>query len=141
MKLDAKALFEALQERARDTVHLLDKKTGTVASIKAGELNTARVKELLALRQREPARFAEIPRLPAEEIYKDMKAFLAVLKDIKLREKIDRLIEGGGGSYRDFLDALEGKDMARESWFRFREQRMLTRLKNWLKTVGLESAL
>ncbi|MFH0801385.1 MAG: UPF0158 family protein [bacterium] len=141
MVLDVKAILQAIQERSRDTVHLLDKKTGNVQSIKASELDSPKVRELLALRQKEPARFAEIPRLPAEEIYKDMKAFLAVLKDPRLREKIDRLIEGGGGNYRDFLDVLRGKEREEEQWFHFREERMHTRLRGWLKTVGLEGAL
>jgi len=141
MAVDVRALIEALQDRARDTVHLLDKRMGTVFSIKASELNTPKVRDILAFRQKEPARFAEIPKLPTEEVYKDMKAFLASLKDNKLREKIDRVIEGGGGTYRDFLDALEGKELAKESWFRFREERMRSRIRSWLKTVGLEAAL
>jgi len=136
MGLSLKALLGALSDRARDSKYFLDKKTGKVYGVKADNLQSAEVKEFLLLRQKEPDRLMEIPKLPTEEQYKDMRAFLGTLKDLKLRERLQRLIEGSG-TYRDFLDGFAGKENERDNWYRFRDQRLKERLLSWLKTVGL----
>lgn len=136
MGLKLKDLLTALGDRSRDSKYFLDKKSGKLYCIKVDNLQSADTKEFMILRQKEPERCVEIPKLPSEEQYKDMKAFLGTLKDIKLSERLDRLIDGSG-SYRDFLDGFAGKENEKQNWYNFRDRRLKERLQSWLKTQGL----
>ena len=136
MPVEIKELLRALGDRSRESRYLLDKKTGRVYCVRADDLKNPQVLELIKAREKEPARFVEVPKLPAQEIFKDMEAFLKILKNKQLIKKLAGLI-GGGGGYRDFRDALRGYEREEKLWFDFREQRMKERLKNWLKTVGI----
>ena len=133
--MEIKILLDALTDRSPETVYFLDTKSGKVYSLKAGELKQPQVQEFIKIRQKEPERFAQVPKIPSAEVFKDMEAFLAGLMDVKFKEKLAKLI-GGGGGYRDFLGALEGK-LEKEQWYNFRTARNKARLKNWLKTIGL----
>ncbi|MCL5036598.1 MAG: UPF0158 family protein [Chloroflexi bacterium] len=130
---DFDALIKALEDRSRDTRYFFDKKIGDVLVVDAGDREGA-----LNVAQKikaDPARFAQIPKMPAEEAIKDMEAFADSGKDKKLAERIHAIIRGGA-SYRDFRDLIESKPVEKERWFKFRKDRMILRINNWLKTIG-----
>ena len=138
VNVDLAGMVKALEDKSRDTRYFLDRKEGKVlqVSLSGGGLSPegARLAQQI---QADAGRYAQIPRLPSEEGIKDMQAFGESSKDKKLAERISRVIQGGA-SYREFLDVLEGAPAHKQRWYNFRQERMLLRIKNWLKTVSVE---
>ncbi|MCD6309628.1 MAG: hypothetical protein J7M18_02875 [Candidatus Eremiobacteraeota bacterium] len=132
---DFDALIKALEDRNREIRYFLDRKSGDVVVIDAKD--SQRAINIAQKIKAEPSRFVQIPRMPPEELFKDMKVFADSGKNKKLAEHIKSLIQGGA-TYRDFRDLLNGFPGEKERWYSFRKERMMLRAKNWLKVIGLD---
>ncbi|HEY3999688.1 MAG TPA: UPF0158 family protein [Candidatus Xenobia bacterium] len=137
-KVDFKAVLEAHKDTAGKNVYYLDTKSGAVVNLSP----TSPMSQLAAFKQRlakEPDVLLKVPHITAEENYGDMDAFIKVIVDKKLQDRL-RTAQSGGGTLRNFLDALEsGHPRERDQWKLFRDQRVSGRLKNWLKENGINT--
>jgi predicted nucleotidyltransferase len=67
----------------------------------------------------------------SHEGYRDMEDFIALVRDPRARELLERAIEGRG-AFRRFKDTLFEFPELREAWFRFHDARMKKRALEWL---------
>jgi hypothetical protein len=72
----------------------------------------------------------------SHEGYGDMEDFIALVRDPRARELLERAIEGRG-AFRRFKDTLFEFPELREAWFRFHDVRMDRRALEWLVDEGL----
>ena len=138
-KVDLRALLRAVADLPQDAVLYIDCKNGETIRI----MRSSPVAELTRFKSqsdREPDRFVRVPRPSSEETFGDMAAFLATVKDKKLQERL-RLASTGGGTLREFLDALTPVPQEKDRWYRVREARVMERTQVWLRSNGLISGV
>jgi hypothetical protein len=72
----------------------------------------------------------------SHEGYRDMEDFIALVRDLRARELLERAIEGRG-AFRRFKDTLFEFPELRAAWFRFHDARMERRALEWLADEGM----
>jgi predicted nucleotidyltransferase len=77
-----------------------------------------------------------IEPIPSYEGYGDMQDFIALVRDPRARELLERAIEGRG-AFRRFKDTLLEFPDLREAWFKFHDARMERRALEWLADEDL----
>jgi hypothetical protein len=77
-----------------------------------------------------------IEPIVSHEGYRDMEDFIALVRDPRARELLERAIEGRG-AFRRFKDTLFEFRELREAWFRFHDARMERRALEWLADEGM----
>jgi hypothetical protein len=82
------------------------------------------------------SRFIAIPSENSREGYRDMEAFIDTVRIPRLQERLERAI-GGRGAFRYFKDVLLDYPAERELWFRFKQERLLQRIREWLEYEGI----
>jgi hypothetical protein len=137
-KFDFKAVLDAYKDTTGKIVYYLDTKAGKIVSLSP----TSPMPHLVAFKERlakESDVLLKVPHITAEENYDDMDAFIAIIVDKKLKDRL-RTARSGGGTLRNFLDSLEsGYPREQGQWKLFREQRIQGRLHNWLKEQGVNA--
>jgi hypothetical protein len=134
-KVDFKAVLTAHKDPTGKNVYFLDTRTGSVLNLSP----TTPAAQLQAIKDRfvkEPDALLKLPFVTSEETYNDMDAFIAVVADKKLKERL-RIAKSGGGTLRNFLDALQSSPREEQQWKTFREEKIQRRLKEWLKQNGV----
>ncbi len=86
-------------------------------------------------RQEEPDRWLHVWPTGSRRAYGDMVDFAATRSDRRIRERLDRALEGRG-SFRRFKDVLLDWPDDREDWFVFSEDRRRGRAREWLADAG-----
>jgi len=71
--------------------------------------------------------------------YRDMEAFIDTVPEPRLRERLERAIDGKG-AFRRFTEELDYHDAGRERWFPFKRERLRGRIREWLEEEGIEAA-
>ncbi len=66
-----------------------------------------------------------------------MADFAATVGDARLRDRLERALEGRG-AFRRFEQALLGAPRERERWFAFRDARLRAAARDWLAEQGIE---
>jgi hypothetical protein len=84
----------------------------------------------------EPDRYEQIPRAESHEGYEDMEGFIATVKDEHLAELLEAAINDRG-AFRRFKDVLLRYPEERERWFRFKDERIEERAREWLDDIGV----
>jgi predicted nucleotidyltransferase len=127
--VDLDDLANALEDHSYDHSWWLDPQTGEIVlwsdySREQGEP--------------EPEVRGLIPIEPvlSHEGYRDMEDFIALVRDPRARELLERAIEGRG-AFRRFKDTLFEFPELREAWFRFHDARMERRALEWLADQDL----
>lgn len=77
-----------------------------------------------------------IEPMPSGESYADMEDFIALVRDPRARELLERAI-AGRGAFRRFKDTLVDFPELREAWFSFHNARLERRAIEWLRNEGL----
>jgi len=78
------------------------------------------------------SRYIEIPSESSQEGYRDMEAFIDTVRNPRMQEQLDRAI-GGRPAFRYFIDVLLDYPIERERWFRFKQERLQQRIREWLE--------
>lgn len=122
-------LSEALEDHSYESSWWLDPDTGEVilwndSFEEQGEPEP----EQRGLRPIEPT--------PSGEGYGDMVDFIALVRDSRARDLLERAIEGRG-AFRRFKDTLFEFPELRQAWFRFHDVRLERRAIEWLVDEGL----
>jgi hypothetical protein len=82
-------------------------------------------------------RYRMIPKQDSRYGYQDMQEYIWSLEDEHLRELLEVAIQGSG-AFRRFKDVLSRYPEAQEIWFRFRDEREIRRMTDWLASQGIE---
>ena len=79
-----------------------------------------------------------VPGADPAEGFRDMEDFTASVEDPACRQVLNRAL-GGRGSFSRFRDALSAYPEERELWFKFKEDRVRSRVLEWLSDHGIEA--
>ena len=80
-----------------------------------------------------------VPHDESREGYGDMEAFIDTVPDPRLRQRLERAIDGKG-AFRRFTEELDDHDAERERWLLFKRERLRGRIREWLEDEGIEAA-
>ncbi len=137
LPVSTRALLNAVQDPNPQVVCFVDSHNGEVLKLSPGS-NMAELARFKTMSGSDPDRFLKVPRPTGAETYADLDAFCATVRDRKLADRLATAVRGGG-TLRDFLDALTPVPGEKERWYRFRESRTMERLQNWLRQNGLNA--
>jgi hypothetical protein len=134
-KVALRALLNAVADTATDVVYYVDSHSGDVLKI-ARSTPMPELARFKSQADKDPDRFLKVPKATSEEAYGDINAFMASVKDKKLQERL-RVSVAGGGTLRNFLDALNPAPIEKERWYKFRDARTQGRIEEWARQSGL----
>ena len=129
-KVDLADLALALEDHSDAHTWWLDLDSGAVEP---------RSVHALAIGGEETARAIAIEPLPASVGYGDMEDFVARVRDIRARDRLERAIVGRG-AFRRFKDTLFDFPELRQAWFAFHDARGERRALEWLVERELADA-
>lgn len=81
-------------------------------------------------------RYITIPNAESYDGYQDMKDFIDTVKEMKLKEKLYNAISGSG-AFRRFKDVLNYYPKEKERWFKFKDEKVMERVNEWLEEEGI----
>lgn len=136
ISVDWDALETAVERNAPDTESFLDRATGQVLTVVAGDpeapLRKRHISENIQnLVRVEPA--------SSREQYRWMERFVSSVSEPTLRERLIISIDGKG-AFRRFKDVLLAYPAERERWFSYRSDLLHWHIHNWLKEAGITPA-
>ncbi len=82
-------------------------------------------------------RYIAIPNAESYEGYQDMEDFIETVKGVKLKEKLYNAI-ARKGAFRRFKDVLNSYPKDNERWFKFKDEKVMERVNEWLEYEGIE---
>lgn len=82
-------------------------------------------------------RYITIPNAESYDGYQDMEDFIETEKEVKLKEKLYNAI-ARKGAFRRFKDVLNSYPKERERWFKFKDEKVMERVNEWLEEEGVE---
>ena len=80
-----------------------------------------------------------VPGADPGQGFRDMEDFVSGVKDPACRSALSRAL-GGRGSFYWFKDVLSAYPGERERWFKFKEERVRSRVLEWFNDIGIEPA-
>ena len=134
--IDWDALETAVERNAPDTESFLDRTTGQVVTVVAGDPEAPLRKQRVADNIHNHVR---VEPASSREQYRWMERFVASVSDPTLRERLIISIDGKG-AFRRFKDVLLGYPAERERWFTYRADLLHWHIHNWLKEAGVRSS-
>jgi len=78
-----------------------------------------------------------IPNAESHEGYQDMEDFIETVNEMNLKEKLNIAISGKG-AFRRFKDVLNYYPKEKERWFKFKDEKIMERVNEWLDEEGIE---
>ena len=130
--VDLEELCEAFEFSSVDNRHYLDLETGEIVNISDEFMDREDREELeRKVEDRFGERYVSVPYASSDEGYRDMQDFVETVKDQNLKEKLCIALDGRG-AFRRFKDVLLGYPEERERWFKFKDARLMERVKEWL---------
>ena len=97
-------------------------------------------KELVPLAKEVQAgsdRYKPLPEADSRESYHDMELFTGTVDDPSLRERLEDALDGRGAFSR-FRRVLDHHDVERERWYKFKDEAMARRVRDWLRDLDIE---
>ncbi len=136
ISVDWDALETAVERNAPDTESFLDRESGQVLTVVAGDPEAP-------LRKRQIAEniqsYVRVEPASSREQYRWMERFVSSVSDPGLRERLIISIDGKG-AFRRFKDVLLAYPAERERWFSYRSDLLHWHIHNWLAEAGVESS-
>ena len=135
LKIDLDELCSAMEDSSFEHEYYLDLTTGEILFLSEymDDEETGKLREQI---DEEPDRYEQIPRAESHEGYEDMEGFIATVKDEHLAELLEAAINARG-AFRRFKDVLLRYPEERERWFRFKDERIEERAREWLDDIGV----
>jgi hypothetical protein len=134
--IDWDALETAVERNAPDTESFLDRDTGHVVTIVAGDPEAAILKKKVA---ENIHNYLRVEPASSREQYRWMERFVASVSDEPLRERLIISIDGKG-AFRRFKDVLLAYPAERERWFTYRADLLHWHIHNWLEEMKLSAS-
>ena len=117
--------------------YYLDIKTGEILYTFDEGMDCEEIEKINEQIEDEPDRYLAIPTDSSREGYRDMEAFSDTVKDESLKEKLWIALDGRG-AFRRFKNVLYDYPEERERWLKFKEERIKSRIAEWLKENKIE---
>ncbi len=138
LKIDLDELCEAMENSSFNDEYFLDLETGDILFISeyTDDEETEKLKDCIA---EDLDRYERIPKAESHEGYQDMVDFIATVEDERLAELLEIAINGKG-AFRRFKDVLLNYPEEREKWFKFKDDRIEERAREWLDDVEVSLA-
>ncbi len=138
LPIDLQELSWIFEDSSIENRSYLDMKTGEIIQI-FDDIMDSDEKELLDDKVEEGfgERYITIPNAESHEGYKDMEDFIGTVKEVKLKEKLYDAI-ARKGAFRRFKDVLNYYPEERERWFKFKNEKIMERVNEWLENEGIE---
>jgi hypothetical protein len=134
--IDWDALETAVERNAPDTDSFLDRSTGQVLTVVAGDPEAPVLKRRIA---EQIESFIRVEPASSREQYRWMERFVTSVSEPQLRERLIISIDGKG-AFRRFKDVLLAYPAERERWFSYRADLLHWHIHNWMSENGLEPA-
>lgn len=126
--IDWDALETAVERNAPDTESFLDRDSGQVVTIVAGDPEASLLRKQVADNIHS---YLRVDPASSREQYRWMERFVASVGDDALRERLIISIDGKG-AFRRFKDVLLAYPAERERWFSYRADLLHWHIHNWL---------
>ncbi|MFQ6052154.1 MAG: UPF0158 family protein [Candidatus Hydrothermarchaeota archaeon] len=137
VKANLSELMDAFDDCRIGDEFYLDVKTGELLRVSDEFMETDETEKIYERLDSEPERYLSIPTEGSREGYQDMVAFTESLEDENLKEKLWIALDGKG-AFRRFKDVLLSYPEKREEWFRFKDERLEKRVREWLEENEIE---
>jgi len=137
VKANLSELIDAFDNCQIGYEYYLDTKTGELLLVSDEFMDTGETEEIHERLDDEPERYLSIPTESSREGYQDMVAFTESLEDENLKEKLCIALNGRG-AFRRFKDVLLSYPEKREEWFKFQDERLEKRVKEWPEENEIE---
>lgn len=135
LPVDLTELCIALEAETSDFRWFLDVSTGDVLLV-TNEFDPAEHQGVTVTEiETDPVRFRRVPAGSVDDALGDMKAFVASLTDVMLRESLTLALEAPRPERR-FRSVLGWVPGLQEQWHGFRQRRSEARATAWLESLG-----
>jgi hypothetical protein len=81
--------------------------------------------------------FIEVPEDESRDGYRDMRDFTSTVRSARLRELLEFALEGPR-PFRRFKDALKRDAVEEERWYKYENDRLRERIRDWLESEDIE---
>jgi len=135
LKVDLDQLCEALEDASYEHDFYLDMESGEIIFL-SEYMEDKDSKRLKVRIEKDFGRYEYIPKAESYEGHRDMQDFIATVEDERVAELLEVAINGRG-AFRRFKDVLLNYPEERERWFRFKDDRMEERARDWLDSAGI----
>jgi len=132
-------LFWAMESQGGDVGWYLDKETGEILQV-SDDLLGDDEDEMRDKIEENPDRYLFIEPTPSDEGFKIMEDFIDSVPDPEAGDALAKALSRRS-PFRNFKDALCEFPEIRESWFKFHNEALLERAKDWLGSEQIDAEL
>jgi len=138
LNIDLDELCSAIEDSSYEHEYYLDLETGEILFLSeySDDRDTEKLREKI---DKNYDRYEQVPRTESHEGYEDMEDFIATVKDEHLAELLGVAINGKG-AFRRFKDVLLNYPEEEERWFKFKDELVEERAREWLDDIGVTLA-
>ena len=138
LPIDLQELYFIFEDSSCEHRSYLDLETGEIIRIFDDIMDSDEKEELDdKVEEGFGERYINIPNAESYEGYQDMEDFIWTVKEVKLGEKLYNAI-AKKGAFRRFKDVLNSYPKERERWFKFKDEKVMERVNEWLEEEGIE---
>jgi hypothetical protein len=135
LPIDLQELCAAFEDSSDDHRYYLDLETGGINLDFLDAAEREELDEMVDEASKERCRY--LPIAESHVGYEDMKEYIETVKGANLKEKLSIAISGSG-AFRRFKDVLNSYPKERERWFKFKDEKVMERVNEWLDEEGIE---
>jgi len=135
--IDWEALETAVERNSPHTESFVEKSSGQVLTICAGEPDAAQLKAKVAANIED---YVRVEPASSREQYRWMEQYVGSVADAPLKQRLQISIDGKG-AFRRFKDVLLAYPAERERWFSYRSNHLHWHIQNWLSAHDLEGSV
>ena len=137
LRINLDELCNAIEDGSLENDYFLDLETGEIIFVSVymddEDEATRKLKDRI---EEEFDRYERIPEVESHEEYEDMVGFIATVENERLAELLEVAINGKG-AFRRFKDVLLNYPEESERWFKFKDDRMEERAREWLDDIDV----
>lgn len=135
LPIDLQELCAAFEDSSDDHRYYLDLETGGIILDFLEAAEREELDEMVDEASKECYRY--LPIAESQVGYEDMIEYIETIKGANLKEKLSIAISGSG-AFRRFKDVLNSYPKERERWFKFKDEKVMERVNEWLDEEGIE---
>ncbi|GFO96244.1 hypothetical protein ig2599ANME_0433 [groundwater metagenome] len=135
LPIDLQELCAAFEDSSDDHRYYLDLETGGITLDFLDAAEREELDEMVDEASKERHRY--LPIAESQVGYEDMKEYIETVKGANLKEKLSIAISGSG-AFRRFKDVLNSYPKEKERWFKFKDEKVMERVNEWLEEEGIE---
>ena len=138
LPIDLQELYFIFEDSSCEHRSYLDLETGEIIRIFDDIMDSDEKEELDdKVEEGFGERYITIPNAESYEGYQDMEDFIETVKGVKLKEKLYNAI-ANKGAFRRFKDVVTSYPKDSERWFKFKYEKVIERVNEWLEYEGIE---